>query len=189
MSAVKKITKEKILKKAVDIIRKDGAGALNTRSLARACKCSTQPIYHSFSGMEELQKEVAKEVLKIFYSFIENEIADGKYPEYKATGMGYIRFAKQESQLFKYLLMGDGMSLSGMQNDSFEKSISIIVRNYGMHESDASKLHLQMWVFVHGIASMFATEYIDWDWEVVSRLVSDAYFSFSKNIKGDKDDQ
>jgi AcrR family transcriptional regulator len=185
LPATKKITREKILKKAVEILRKDGASALNTRSVARACKCSTQPIYHSFSGMEELEREVAKEVLKIFYGFIEREIAEGKYPEYKAVGMGYIRFAKQESRLFKYLLMGDGMSLSGMQNDSFEKSIRMIVKNYGLYESDASKLHLQMWVFVHGIASMFATEYIDWDWETVSRLVSDAYSGFSKNIKGE----
>ena len=103
MPAKKIITKSTILQAAVKIVRQSGITALNMRTLAQECKCSTQPIYLSFSGIEELEKEVAKEVVGIFNGYIEREVASGKYPEYKAVGIGYIRFAKEEKELFKYL--------------------------------------------------------------------------------------
>ncbi|MDE7330181.1 MAG: WHG domain-containing protein [Clostridia bacterium] len=185
MPAKKQITKQLILEKAVDIVRQSGVSALNMRTLASACNCSTQPIYLSFSGTEELKSEVARAVLEVFNRSIEYEIKSGKYPEYKAVGMGYIRFAKEEKQLFKFLLMDDGMELSGMGKDSFNKSAGIIDKNYRIGTSAAEKLHLQMWIFVHGIASMFATDFIDWDVDTVSNLVTDAYAGFMKNIKGE----
>lgn len=185
LPAKKQITKEQILKSAVNIVRESGINALNMRTLAQACKCSTQPIYLSFSGMKELKSEVAKEIFGIFNSYIENEIKSGKYPEYKAVGMGYIRFAKEEKKLFKFLLMNDGMSLTGQADENFDKSVIMIMKNYGLYKDEAYKLHFQMWIFVHGIASMFATEYADWDWETVSLMVTDAYKAFIKNLQGD----
>lgn len=185
MPAKKQITKQKILAEAVEIVRQYGITALNMRTLAQACKCSTQPIYLSFSGTDDLKSEVAKEVLNIFNGYIKNEISSGAYPEYKAVGMGYIRFAKEDKRLFKYLLMGDGMNKTGKGQESFDEFVLMLKKNYGLYQSDAEKLHLQMWIFVHGIASMFATDYIDWDWETVSKIVSDAYNGLSKNIQGD----
>ena len=88
MPAKKIITKKQILEAAVNIVRQSGIAALNVRTLAQACKCSTQPIYLSFSGTQELQKEVANAVLDIFNAYIEREIKNGNYPEYKAVGMG-----------------------------------------------------------------------------------------------------
>ena len=187
MPAKKQITKEKILKKAVELVREGGISCLNMRTLAQACKCSTQPIYLSFSGMEELKTEVARAILKIFDETIEREIAKREYPEYKAVGMGYIRFAKEEKQFFKYLLMNDGMKQTGLEQQSFDQSVFMIMKNYGLYQGDAAKLHMQMWIFVHGIASMFATEYIDLDWKTVSKMVTDAYNGFVKNLKEEKD--
>ena len=115
----------------------------------------------------------------------EKEIAKNEYPEYKAVGMGYIRFAKEEKQLFKYLLMNEGMRQSGMESESFNESVSMIMKNYGLYRDEASRLHAQMWIFVHGIASMFATDYVNWDWETVNSLVSDAYKGFMKNLQGE----
>ncbi len=185
MPAKKQITKEKILNTAVKIVCQSGIDALNTRTLACACKCSTQPIYLSFKGINELLAEVAGEALKIFNRYIEDEIKRGKYPEYKAVGMGYIRFAKEEKHLFKYLLMNDGMHKTGKEMDSFDNSVFMIMKNFGLYKTDAEKLHLQMWVFVHGVASMYATDYMDWDEESVSQLVSSAYRGFMADIKGE----
>ena len=77
---------------------------LNVRELAKRCKCSTQPVYLSFSGMDEIKVEVAKMAMQLFFKFIENEMAKKEYSEYKAIGMGYIKFAVEETELFKYLL-------------------------------------------------------------------------------------
>lgn len=170
----------------MDIVRQSGIGALNMRTLAKACKCSTQPIYLSFDGVDELKTEVAKAVLEVFNGYIEKEIAKGEYPEYKAVGMGYIRFAKEEKQFFKYLLMNDGMAKTGRVNDSFDNSVFLIMKNYGLYKDEAAKLHLQMWIYVHGIASMFATNYVDWDWETVSEMLTTAYKGLSGRLKETK---
>jgi len=184
MPAKKQITKDKIIKAAIDIVRKEGMGALNMRAIAKKCNCSTQPIYLSFSGMEELKAEVTKSLLQIFYDFIENEIKSGEYPEYKAIGMGYIRFAIKEREIFKYLFMRKRKSEDNFEKDSFDVSTFVIMKNYGLYKDDAYKFHSEMWIFVHGIATMFATEYLDWDWNTVDEMVSDAFRGMIKSKNG-----
>ena len=44
---------------------------------------------------------------------------------------------------------------------------------------------MHMWIFVHGVATIFATEYIDIDWETVSQMLTDAYFGAIKQLKGE----
>lgn len=187
MPAKKQITKEKILHTAVEIVRKSGAAALNMRALAHACKCSTQPIYLSFSGIEELQKEVAKEILMIFDNFIDGVVKEGKYPEYKAVGMGYVLFAKQEKQLYKFLFM-EKHEKSGAEQGSFDQSVQIIMQNYSVSKEKAETLHLEMWMFVHGIASMQASGYIDLDMDTVSVMLTHMFTGLIKVIKEDNND-
>ena len=48
-------------------------------------------------------------------------------------------------------------------------------------EGDEIKLfHLEMWACVHGIASMFATGFLDLEWELVSRMLTDTYQGLRK---------
>ncbi|MDE5721365.1 MAG: TetR/AcrR family transcriptional regulator [Clostridia bacterium] len=175
MPAKKQVTKEALIEAAFELVRSEGMEALNMRALAKKCNCSTQPIYLSFSGADELKAEVAKKITSAFDKFIGDEIAKGQYPEYKAIGMGYIRFAKEEKELFKYLLMRNRTKESDWETGSFDKSTFTIMKNYGLYKDEASKLHAEMWLFVHGIATMFATGYLDWDWESVSEMVTDVF--------------
>ena len=186
MSAKKQIEKSTILKAAFEIVRTEGLAALNVRSIAKNCKCSTQPVYLSFSGIDEIKSEVVKMGINVYNQYIENEIKSGKYTEYKSVGMGYIRFAKEEKQLFKMLLMRDGSSKKGWGEEVFDNATFMIMKNYGLYKDESMKLHAEMWVFVHGIAVMYATDYLDWDWETVSEMVSDAFFGLMRRKGGNK---
>ena len=53
--------------------------------------------------------------------------------------------------------------------------LALIENNIGISEQAAYQFHLEMWVYVHGIASMIATSYLDWDDEMASEALSDAY--------------
>ena len=57
--------------------------------------------------MDELREAVAESAYKLYLSFLKKESESGKYPQYKAFGMAYIRFAKEERELFKFLFMRD----------------------------------------------------------------------------------
>ena len=187
MPAKKVIAKEDILNEALEIVRERGIEALNMRTLAKRCNCSTQPIYLSFNGIEDLKKQIDAEVLNVFKKYMDDEVASGWYPKYKAVGMGYIRFAKEEKELFKYVMMHRGMVRDGTEK-IFDDTVFMLMKNYGLYQDEASKLHMHMWIFVHGIASIFATKYIDIDWENVSQMVTDAYMGIIKQIKGEKND-
>lgn len=182
MPAKKQITREKILECALELVRERGMQGLNMRTLAQKCKCSTQPLYLSFSGVEEIKAELSKIILSVYDKFIRDVMASGQYPEYKAIGMGYIGFARKEKELFKYLFMRSRKGENGMGEDRFDEDAMVIMKNHGLYEDDARRLHAEMWVFVHGIATMYATDYLDWDWDTVSMMLTDAYTGLSSRI-------
>ena len=35
--------------------------------------------------------------------------------------------------------------------------------------------HLEMWIYVHGIAVMLATSYLEWQEDFISQVLTDAY--------------
>ena len=186
MPAKKQTEREKIVAAAVKIVRKQGMKGLNVREVAKECKCSTQPIYHAFENMERLKDAVSEEIGKICWNFLQNEIAKKEYPEYKAFGMGYIRFAKEEKEFFKYLFMRDRTAEKDSPQFGLDDATRMIMEDYGLHKDDSVKLHVEMWAFVHGIATMFATNFLDWEWQTVSDMVTDAFIGLSGKIKGEK---
>ena len=53
--------------------------------------------------------------------------------------------------------------------------MELIRQNTGMDEEHARLFHIEMWIYVHGIATMCATSYLDWDKDMISRMMTDAY--------------
>ena len=174
-----KISKEDIIKAGIDIIRKEGEVSINARSIASHLNCSTQPVFSNFATMEELQKEIILYAHNLYLSFLESEALSGKYPQYKAFGMAYIRFAKEEKNLFKMLFMSDRKGNKLPTTEDFEKSVKIIMEANGVDKETATLIHLEMWTCVHGIASMIATSFL----ELGSDLISDMLSNIYKGIK------
>ena len=188
MSAKKIITKQAILDAAFEIVRKDGMSALNMRSLALKCKCSTQPIYLSFANAEELKSEVTIKALDYFNDFIKSVINSGKYLEYKSVGMGYIHFAQEEPNLFRFLLMNEGKKNSELTDKTLDNSVQIIMRNYAINREQAYRLHIEMWLFVHGAATMCLNGYLGDDMQAISDMLTDVFNGLITNIKGGNND-
>lgn len=171
-----KFTREEIIHAAMEITREEGIAAVTARAVGTKLNSSSKVIFGLFQSMEELQGEVMKEAKNLYQSFLEKDMAEGQYPTYKASGMAYIRFAKEENALFKLLFMRDRSGEVIRENDQeIRPLLELIQKNTGLSAQDASLLHLEMWVFVHGIATMIATGYLTWDWEFISRMLTDCY--------------
>ena len=110
MPPIPKYTKQEIISVAFDYVRKNGYDTLTARDLAKMLNTSTRPIFTAFENMEELKKEIIYKAATLFKKDKKDEIEKKEYPEYKATGMAYIRFAKEEKNLFKLLFMRDRSS-------------------------------------------------------------------------------
>ena len=176
-----KVTKDDIIKAAVEIVRMGGASAVNARTVASALNCSTQPVFSNFANMDELRLAVVERADAICLEYIEREIAQKKYPDFKASGMAYIRFAKEEKELFKLLYMRDRTNeIIPQQTELGDRMEAIVSKNTSLFGDDAKLFHLEMWVYVHGIATMIATDFLDLDWELISKMLTDAYQGLKK---------
>jgi len=176
-----RITKESIIETAVEIVREQGAQGINSRNLASVLKCSTQPIFSNFATMEELKMAVVEKANTLCDEYIQKEVAKGEHPAYKASGMAYIRFAKEERELFKLLYMRDRTEETYPAEFELSNQMESIVRETtGFDENDMKLFHLEMWAYVHGIASMCATGFVDLSWELISKMLTDAYRGLRK---------
>jgi len=176
-----RVTKEEIVKAAVEIVRESGEGFLNARSIAARLGCSTQPVFSNFETMEQLRLAVVQAAEELSGEYIERETQSGKWPPYKAGGMAYIRFAREERELFKLLYMG---GKAPEDSESNRKMKGLVRQNTGLGEDGAKLFHLEMWAFVHGIAAMAATGYLELEEELISRMLTDCYQGLRLRFEG-----
>ena len=71
-----KISKDDILRAALEIVRNDGIERVSNREIAKKLNCSIRPIYYQFENSEELLNELNKKMIKYFYDFITNNMND-----------------------------------------------------------------------------------------------------------------
>lgn len=180
-----KIKKEDIVAAGIEIVRECGADALNARNVAARLKCSTQPVFSNYATMGEFRADVMKAADAVYQRYLAEGMADDKYPPYKASGMAYIRFAKEERELFKLLFMRDRSGEQAAEDGAEgEELIALVRKNVGVEEDEARLFHLEMWVYVHGIATMMATSYMSFEEEMISRILTDAYLGLRERYRG-----
>lgn len=171
-----KFTKEEVVQAALDMTRESGITSVTARALGERLGSSSRPVFSLFQSMQEVQQEVIQAADALYQDYLKRDMVAGKYPPYKASGMAYIRFAKDEKELFKLLFMRDR---STEQIDDSPKELEFILeaitKSTGMSKQDAYKFHLEMWIYVHGIATMIATSYLEFDWDAISQMLSDEF--------------
>ena len=169
MPASKKISKEAIIEAAVDVLRENGYASVNARSVAKKLGCSTQPIYLSFQNMEELKNALTERAIDLHTKHVrdslqmhdDNESTYSHYSRYSSYGMGFIQFAAQEKQLFRWLYL-DGRQLGPYQNDVLlPEIIEVMQEEFGYGEEIARKIHRDMAYYSYGMAILANTDHLN----------------------------
>lgn len=169
-------TKEEIIKAALELTREKGFAAVSARALGEKLGTSSRPVFGRFENMAEVQKAIINAANELYQNYRKEEIASGKYVPYKASGMAYIRFAKEEKELFKLLFMRDRSHETVKKKpEEMDALIGLICKQVSIDKDEAKSFYLEMWAFTHGIASMVTTNYLEWDEEFISRALTDAY--------------
>lgn len=179
-----RITKEEIVRTAVAVVRRDGADAINARGIAAELGCSTQPVFSNFATMEELKRAVIAAADALYQEYTQREIASERFPAYKASGMAYIRFAREERELFRLLFMRDrSAEPAEAETEELRRIYGIVQTNTGLGDGSVRLFHLEMWAYVHGIAAMTATGFLELDEALVSEMMTDAYLGMRKRYE------
>ena len=171
MPAKKQITRDMILRAALKLLREQGYEAVNIRRLAQELGCSTQPVYLSFSGMDELRAALIPAAVASFEAYMTGGRPGGMARLYDIS---YIRFAKDEPHLFCFLFMRANAfsEIKRVLMPLIERSIQELMGRYGISHEEADLLHDQLWMHAHGIASMVSTDFCDWNMEKVQRMLA-----------------
>ena len=162
MPAVKKVSKDDIIDAAIDVLRDDGFSAINARSVAKKLGCSTQPIYLSFKNMEELKSALTERAIEMHTKRVRDSLRshEGNDSRYSSYGMGFVKFAAEEKQLFRWLYL-EGKQIGPYQNDvMLPEVIEVIVDEFGYSGAVARRFHQDMIYFSYGLAILANTDHL-----------------------------
>lgn len=175
-----RFTRNEIISCALDIAEEGGLEAVTARAVASRLEASSKVIFGCFESMAKLQNEVVAAAYQKYLNEQTRLCESGEYPVYKASGMAYIRFARSHPKLFKILFMEISPPDEPQKLDELNRFAGMVSHNVGIDVDDARMFHLEMWVYVHGIATMIATGYLNWEVETVSRMLTDAYMGLKE---------
>lgn len=181
-------TRDEILKAALDLTREKGFNAVTARSLGEKLGTSSRPVFSHFENMADVQNGIINAANELYLSYLDEDMKKGKYPPYKASGMAYIRFAKEERELFKLLFMRDRSNED--KNKIFKETnmlVELICKQVNITREKAELFYLEMWAYVHGIATMIATGFYDWSEELCSKTLTDMYLGLKYKYEKQND--
>lgn len=176
-----KHTKEEIINCALEMVRNCGADTISARNVATAIGTSTAPIFTAFESIEEMTlaiKERAIEIYKEKYLYVS---LSSEMP-FKAAGLAYIRFAKEEPELFKFVFMGKGDS--DEQNHYLPSGdptsstvLQALISSHKIDEKTAMSIYNHMSVYTYGLAVLFARRSCVFTMEDVDRMLTELFWA------------
>lgn len=187
-----KISREDMLKGALDLVREQGWGSINARNLASRLGCSTQPIFSHFATMEDLKAKVFHEAEQLYNTAMWAGLqASGE--DFLGMGMAYIDFARTEPQLFQLLFMsssivqGDLAGIAGT-TEGDDQVIAFLSSKTGLSLNEAQKLYTTLWFAVHGIASLLATNGCKIDEQEARSVLRHTFKGVIYSLKQERED-
>jgi AcrR family transcriptional regulator len=151
-------TKDAFIDAAFKIVRTKGWDNLTARSLAKELNCSTMPIYSYLKSMKSLYEELRKKAVDLLINY---QTTPRSGQVFFDMGVGYILFAKQEKNLFRFLHQrkeGEERYLE-IERKIRESAFKNLTQNMkadpvleGLDEQTLKDVLTKMWIFVHGLA-------------------------------------
>jgi AcrR family transcriptional regulator len=179
-------SKEQIVDVAFAMVRKYGEGILSARNIAAELGCSTAPIFTAFSSIEELRAAVFERAYATYEEYVHDAAIET--PAFKSAGLKYIRFAKDEPELFKIIFM----STDDEDTDKHyfpwryrgEREIREgLEESYGYETQRAMKIYNHMSVYSHGLATLYAQGNCVFSDEDVDEMLSEVFLALAKGEK------
>ena len=169
-----RFTREEIIQAALDLTAEKGVGALTARGLAQRLGSSAKPIFGLFANMEEVQQEVVKAANLRYQEYLRQDMSAGRYPSYSQRhGLHPLR-PGAEGTVQTAVYAGPHPRRKGRRG-RIGSAAWADPGDLGLSRDDAYRFHLEMWIYVHGIATMIATAYLEWDMDFISAALTDAY--------------
>lgn len=179
-----KFQKEEIVGAALEVARKKGIGAVTAREVAEELGVSTRPIFTYYDTMDQLRRDVYERAKDHYRAYIQRGLA-GPIP-FLGVGRQYIRFAREEPQLYKLLFLtppGEG----GGAMEALELSQGLaresVMRVYNMDAHTADCYFRDLWLVVFSFATLIVTDDCPYTDEQMLAVLTEISLSVCKAYK------
>ena len=178
--------REEVVDAALRIVQRQGIDAVTARQVAKELNVSVGPIFTWFDTMDALKAAVHERARARYRAYIERGLA-GPIP-FLGVGQQYIRFAREEPELYKLLFLtrsgGGAMKALKLSQDLSRESL---MRVYNMDALTADRYFRDMWLVVFSFATLIVTDdcpYTDGEMSAVLTEVSLSVCKAYKEIPG-----
>ena len=185
MAPKNKFTKEEMVEAALRVVRANGIDALTAKTMADALGTSTQPIFTAFGSMDGIKKEVYAAAIRVYDRYTEAGLQE-RIPFF-GVGMQYIRFAREEPELYRLLFLtrAQDKSFSAMQSMQHLQALvrPTLMDIYKITEQEADLYFRDLWFVVHSLSTLIVTGDCPYSDREIGQILTGVSISICKSIK------
>jgi AcrR family transcriptional regulator len=148
------LTINDFLETAFDMVKKNGWKKLSITALAKHMGCSTMPVYSHFTNLETLKDEVVKKGWELVKDYESKQYTGDAWID---QAIGYVYFAKENSQLFVCMLDGRNLELERRMLQQHWDSLTNLLSGYqgfdGISQEQCRVIRYSRAMFTQGVAT------------------------------------
>ena len=154
-----KFQKDEVDLAALNVARRAGIDAVTAREVAKELQVSVGPIFTWYETMDQLKAEVYERSKGVYRDYIERGLA-GPIP-FQGVWQQYLRFAKDEPELYRLLFLTPPGNVSGGAVEAMRFSQDLaresIMRFYRMDAATADCYFRDLWLIAFSSATLIVT--------------------------------
>ena len=183
MAPKNKFTREEMVEAALRVVRAKGIDGLTAKTLADALGTSTQPVFTAFGSMDALKREVYAAALRVYDGYVNAGLKE-KIPFF-GVGMQYIRFAREEPELYRLLFLTRTQECSAMKSMEHLREFvrPTLVNIYRITAEEADVYFRDLWFVVHSLATLIVTGDCPYSDREIGQILTGVSVSICKSIK------
>ena len=185
MAPKNKFTKEEMVEAAIRVVRDKSIDGLTAKTLADELGTSTQPVFTAFGSMDAVRQEVYAAAVRVYDGYVSAGLKE-KIPFF-GVGMQYIRFAREEPELYRFLFLTrtQEQEYSAMRSMRHLQALvrPTLVNVYHITDEEAALYFRDLWFVVHSLSTLIVTGDCPYSDREIGQILTEFSISICRSIK------
>ena len=185
MAPKNKFTREEMVAAAMRVVRAKGIDGLTAKTVADELGASTQPVFTAFGSMDTVRQEIYAAAVRVYDGYVNTGLHE-KIPFF-GVGMQYIRFAREEPELYRFLFLTRALDQehSAMQSMRHLQALvrPTLTRVYRISADEADLYFRDLWFVVHSLSTLIVTGDCPYSDGEIGQILTGFSLSICKSIK------
>ena len=185
MAPKNKFTREEMIEAALRVVRAKGIDGLTAKTMAVELGTSTQPVFTGFGSMDGVKREVYAAAVRVYDGYADAGLKE-KIPFF-GVGMQYIRFAREEPELYRFLFLtrSQEKECSAMKSMQHLQALvrPTLMDVYHITAEEADLYFRDLWLVVHSLSTLIVTGDCPYTDREIGRILTGFSVSVCKSIR------